>query len=138
MKVTPLGRIAAAALMLAATGCTTLREIPRADYAAKPERRDVRVHTKDGLVYEFDLAHVRNDSLIGYHRRDVEGSVDDFATVRIPLEDIDGFSSRGVDWVRTGFIGGGALAAVIVGGLSAAGRNSGDQSSSPGSKIPPP
>src|SRR5205823_5164643 len=126
MKATRLARLVACGGWLLASGCTSLREIPRSDFSVAKERRDVRVETRDGLIYEFDFARVRNDSLIGYHRRDLEGSTDDFATVDIPLGEINHFSSRGVDWFRTGLIGGGALAAVIVGGLNASARNPSD------------
>ena len=125
-------------LWLMASGCTSLREIPRSDFNSSRQRKDVRVVTRDGLVYEFDFARVRNDSLVGYHRRDLEGSTDDYATVDIPLAEINHFSSRSVDWVRTGLIGGSALAAVIVTGLNAAARNPSDTPSSGGGKIPPP
>jgi hypothetical protein len=137
MNASRAARAAASFLLLAATSCTSLREIPRGDYAARPERRDVRVHTRDGLVYEFDYVHVQRDSLFGFRRRDVEGPGDEFARVPIALEDVDVFASRSIDWYRTGLIGGGVLAAVIVGGLSAAGRNTNDNSNSGGTKIPP-
>jgi len=130
-------RVAACGLWLCATGCTSLREIPRGEYAARPERKDIRIRTRDGLIYDFDYARIQGDSLIGFHRRDVEGRFDDFASHRVALEDIDRLSSRGVDWYRTGLIGGGVLAAIVVGGLNAAGRNSGGEPSSPGGKAPP-
>src|SRR5262249_12258556 len=105
-----------AAAMLSA-GCTTLREIPRGSYAERPARQHVRIVTREGLVYEFDYATVSGDSLTGYRRRDTEGVVDDTATLRIALDDVQRFSARAVDWYRTGLIGGGVLAAVIAKGL---------------------
>ncbi len=137
MKAFQAARVAATGLWLLASGCTSLREIPRSEYAARPQRKDVRIHTRDGLVYEFDYAQIQGDSLVGFRRRDVEGRFDDFATHEVALEDIDRLSSRGVDWYRTGLIGGGVLVAVIVGGLNAAGRNNGGETSG-GGKIPPP
>jgi hypothetical protein len=56
-------------LWLAASSCTSLREIPRADYSAVPERKGVRVETRDGLVYDFDYAAFTGDSLTGYRHR---------------------------------------------------------------------
>lgn len=112
-----------------AGGCTSLREIPRGDYAARPERHDVRVEMQDGRVFELDLMKVDADTLVGYRRRDVEGPFDEFGTVRLPLSEVSRLSVRGVDWYRTGLIGGGVLAAVVAAGLS------GSKSSSP---APPP
>lgn len=110
---------------LAEAGCTTLREIPRSEYAARPERQHVRVTTHEGLVYDFDYARVASDTLVGSRERESEGPVRDIATLAIPLADIDRFSSHGVDWYRTGIIGGGVLAGVIVAGLSAVHNNNG-------------
>ncbi len=49
-------RVGACALWLWGSGCTSLREIPRGDYAARPQREHVRVVTRQGLLYEFDYA----------------------------------------------------------------------------------
>lgn len=106
-------------LWLAASSCTSLREIPRADYNSVPERKAVRVETREGLVYDFDYAAFTGDSLTGYrHRSDVEGPVDQEATFRIALEDIDHLTTRKFDWYRTGLVGGTVLAGVLVAGLS--------------------
>ena len=105
-------------LWLAASGCTSLREIPRADYTTLPERKGVRVETRDGLVYDFDYAAFTGDSLTGYrHRGDVEGPVDQTVTFRIALDDIDHLTTRKLDWYRTGLVGGSMLAGVLVAGL---------------------
>jgi hypothetical protein len=113
-------RILLAALWIAGSGCTTLREIPPSDYAAKEERKHVRVETREGLQYEFDYMRVEGDSLVGFRRREVEGSFDEFATMSMAFESVAKLSSRGVDWYRTGLVGGSVLAAVLVAGLSAA------------------
>ncbi len=126
------------ALWLSGSGCTSLREIPRSEFGAQPERKDVRVVTHDGLVYEFDVAKVQGDSLLGYRRRDVEGAVDEFATVRMALDDVDHLEGRGLDWYRTGLIGGGVALAVIVGGLSVSRNSNNGDPSSGGGKTPPP
>ena len=119
---------------LAAAGCTALRDIPRDQFGARAERKDVRVVTRDGLVYEFDFVRLHADSLVGYHRRDAEGAFDEFATVPLPLDDVTRMSARGVDWRRTGVIGGSALAAVVAAGLTVGTHGSGGRSSSGGGK----
>ena len=105
-----------AALVL--PGCTSLREIPRDQIAVKPERKDVRVVTRAGLQYEFDFARFEGDTLVGYRRRDVEGPIPDYATLRIALDDVARVSSREVDWTRTAIIGGGVAAVGIAAGLA--------------------
>ena len=111
-------RIAMGGMGLLLFGCTTLKEIPRSDYASQPERRHVRLVTTEGLVYEFDYVTVRRDSVTGYRRRDVEGPSEEYVTVGVALEEVKSLSARGVDWYRTGLIGGGVLAAFVVKGLS--------------------
>lgn len=136
MNVQRLIRIILCASCFGLNGCTSLREIPRTDYGTLAERKNVRVNTRDGLVYEFDYVRVDHDSLLGFRRRDVEGAFDEFATHRVALEDIQHLSSRRVDWYRTGLIGGGAIAAVVAAGLNAASRNNGDDGQSGGGKPP--
>ena len=138
VQVSKAGRLLGCMLWVLGAGCTSLKEIPRTDYTAQPERHNVRIETRDGLVYEFDTARVEGDSLIGYRRREAEGSFDEIASHRVALEDIERLSSRGVDWYRTGLVGGGVLVAVVVAGLNAASRNSGDESTSGGGKPPIP
>jgi hypothetical protein len=107
------------ALLLAANGCTALREIPRNDYQQVPERKGVRVETRDGLVYDFDYASFTSDSLTGYRNRgDVDGPVDQSVTLRLALDDVEHLTTRKVDWFRTGLIGGTVLAGVLVAGLN--------------------
>jgi hypothetical protein len=119
---------------LAAAGCTALRDIPRDQFGTRDERKDVRVETRDGLVYEFDYVRVHADSLVGYRRSDLEGSVEDFVTVPMPLDDVTRMSARGVDWKRTSLIGGGALAAVVAAGLAVGTHGTNGSSSSGGGK----
>lgn len=110
-------------LWLAASGCSSLREIPRLDYNSLPERKGVRVETRDGLVYDFDYASFTGDSLTGFrHRSDVEGPVDQTTSFRIALDDIEHLTTRRLDWYRTGLVSGSVLAGVLVAGLGPANR----------------
>jgi hypothetical protein len=119
MRMSNSLRAVVLAAWVTANGCTAMRELPRADYAARPERKGVRVETREGLVYEFDSATFDPDSLTGYRlRADLEGPVDELATFRIALDDIAKLRTRSVDWVRTGLVGGAVLAGIIAIGLA--------------------
>jgi hypothetical protein len=111
-------RFGLAVLLLATGGCTSLREIPRHEYAARSERKNVSVDTREGLHYDFDYVKVGSDTLMGYHRRDNEGSFEEFDAVPLPLEAISKFSARKVDWYRTGLVGGAGVAAAIFGAIA--------------------
>ncbi len=125
------------ALWLLANGCTTLREIPRGDYAQLPERRGVRVETRDGLVYDFDYASVTGDTLTGVrHRNDLEGPVDQTVSFSIALDDIQQLTTRRFDWYRTGLVGGSVVAGVIVAALGANNSKSDDGTPSSGGGKP--
>jgi hypothetical protein len=125
--------LAVLACYLTATSCTTLREIPRGQYALAADRKAVRVTTREGLQYEFDYATFDADSMQGFrHRQDVEGPLDQVATVHFALDDIAHLESRGVDWYRTSLVGGGILAGVLAVGLTAAARNSNNGGGSSG------
>ncbi len=113
---------AALGLWLIASGCSSLREIPRPDYNSLPERKGVRVETRDGLVYDFDYASFTGDSLTGYRQRNIEGPVDQTSVFRIALDDIEHLTTRRLDWYRTGLVGGSVLAGVLVAGLGPATR----------------
>jgi len=115
----------------AGSGCTALREIPRSDYAARAQDRPIRVLTSEGLSYELDAAQIEADTLVGYRRRDVQGPIDEFDTVRLPLDEVATISARRIDWYRTGLIGGLSMAAIVAVALSGS-RSSG------GSTTPPP
>ncbi len=103
---------------LAGTGCTALREIPPTEYTARVHDRPVRVVTREGLSYQLDEAKVEGDTLIGYRRRDVEGPVDEFDTLTLPLDQVASISARRIDWFRTGLVGSISLAAVVAAGMS--------------------
>jgi hypothetical protein len=113
-------RAGAAALLLiqvTGEGCTAIREVPRGEYASVAERKNVRLTTREGLHYELDYAKIEGDSLVGFRRRDVEGPVDEFVTLRVPLDDVQTLSTRELDWTRTGLIGGGVVAVLAFLGL---------------------
>jgi len=106
------------AVCLGATGCATMRELPRAEYAAREERKGVTVDTREGLHYRFDYARFGPDTLVGYRLRNAEGPLEEYDTVAIPLETVERLSVRRTNWLRTGLIGGGVIAAataVVVG-----------------------
>jgi hypothetical protein len=131
----PRGRVFAALVCLFATGCSTLRELPRAEFAAKPERKGVVVDTREGLHYKFDLAFFSPDTLVGQHLKDTEGSFEEYNTVAIPLEAVERMQVRQTNWLRTGVIAGAAAVAAIVGVASR------QKSSAPvdsGPILPPP
>ncbi len=113
-------------------GCTSLREIPRREYAAQPERRDVRLETRDHLLYEFDYIQVAGDSLVGFRRRETEGPIEDYGRLIIPLDDVAKLSARRVDWYRTSLIGGGVIAVAVAAGLSNSNNNAQGNSSGGG------
>ena len=111
-----------AAAFLAATlalgsGCSVVREIPRSDYAARSERRNVRIVTRDNFEYDFEFVRVAGDTLTGYRRLDIDSPIDEYRTTRLALADIERLQSRRVDWVRTGLVGAAALGSAIAIGL---------------------
>jgi len=131
--------LAALTVWCAASGCTTLQEIPRAEYTAAPERRAVRVLTRDSLQYEFDYATFTADSMIGFRRLDIEGPVPEYASMGLALENVERLSSRRMDFYRTTLVGGVGILAVVGAGLAknASDRGAGDGSgSSGGGRVP--
>ncbi len=125
------------ALWLAASGCSSLREIPRGEYGVEPERRDVRVVTHGGLKYEFDYIRVDGDTLIGYRHQEVEGPVEEFGSVHLALDDVGVLEARRIDWLRTGIIGAVAAGGVVVAGV-VRNRNDHGGETSGGGKDPVP
>jgi hypothetical protein len=139
----PYRPLAAAILVLyvAATGCSSMRELPIAEVTSDSASRGMRVMTVDGLVYDFDEVTVTGDSLVGQRvRTDLEGPASVVVTHRIALADVQRAEARRMDWARTGMTAGGVLAAVLVAGLGAAikkssGGSSGGSSSGGGGRI---
>ncbi len=117
-----------------ATGCATMRVLPRAEYAARAERKGVVVDTREGLHYRFDHASFGADTLFGFRLRDTEGAFEEYATVAIPLERVEKLSVRHTNWLRTGLIGGG----VVVGAAAAvvAKRRGGSSDGPSGPDLP--
>lgn len=114
---------------LGATGCATMRELPRAEYAARGERKGVVVDTREGLHYRFDHATFGPDTVFGYRLRDTEGAFEEYFSVAIPLERVEKLSVRQTSWLRTGLIGGG----VVVGAAAAVvAKRRGSASDTPG------
>jgi hypothetical protein len=103
---------------VAGSGCTALREIPRPDYAARAQNRPIQVLTREGLNYELDEAKIEAGTLVGYRRRDVQGPIDEFDTLRLPLDAVATISARRIDWYRTGVIGAVSVAAIVAVALS--------------------
>ena len=131
-------RVAACLLWLSGAGCTSLREVPRGEFAAQPQREHVRVVTRDGLLYEFDYATFGADSVVGFKRRPTESHVDDYATLGLPLEQVSHLATRQVDWMRTGLIGGVVLVGVLIGAYKASQANNDGGDSGGGGPRPPP
>ena len=130
-------RVAACVLWLSNSGCTALREIPRGQYAAQPQRDHVRVVTRDGLLYEFDYATFGADSVVGFKRRDIESRVEEYGSLGLPLEVVSHLATRQVDWVRTGLVGGVVLVGVLIGAYKANQASSGGGESGGGGRPPP-
>lgn len=131
-------RLTACGVLALAAGCTTLREIPRARYAERPTRENVRVITRDGLVYDFDWIEVRADTLRGFRRRDLEGRFEEFASLTLPVEDVAQMSRRTLDWYRTGLAGGGLVAAALLAGVGSTPDDPERSSTSGGGQGRPP
>jgi hypothetical protein len=131
-------RVAAFLLWLSGSGCTALREIPRGEYAAQPQRDHVRIVTRDGLLYEFDYATFQGDSIVGFKRREDQTHVADYASLGMPLEQVSHLATRQVDWVRTSLVGGVGLLVVLVGAYKASQANNGGTDSGGGGGRPPP
>src|SRR5262245_37280113 len=127
----------AAVLCLLACGCSVAKEIPPGEYAAQPERHNVKVVTRSGEKYEFDRARIAADSLYGYQSVENETSFEEYRVVNIALDQVTRLSVRGVDWYRTGLIAGVAAAAVLAAVLSQQANGSGGHSGGVPCDAPP-
>ena len=143
MKV--LSSLLAVLFFVTASGCSSLVQVPRADFAAEPVRKNVLIRTDLGEQYAFDRVDVTADSLFGtgYQqktvvRSDGESQIEETATlVRLPLANITSLSEKKRDWGRTTKWGVGALAATAL--VVAVGTSSGntDEAQPGGGKGPP-
>lgn len=132
--------------LAAATGCSSMAQVPRSEFAAEPERKSVLVRTADGEEFAFDRALISADTLtgVGYQQRTVvdkdgEPTIEEIATqVQIPLERITSLSQKKRDWGRTAKwgLGAGAAAAFVIAVGSATGD--GDDGAGPGPGKGPP
>jgi hypothetical protein len=140
-----LSSLLAALVFLGATGCSSLVQVPRAQFASAPERKNVLIRTDSGQQYAFDRVSVTADSLFGtgYQQRmvvrgDGESQLDEVATdIRLPLASITSLSEKKRDWSRTTKWGVGALAAgafVVAVGTS---KGNDDEAKPGGGKGPP-
>jgi len=140
-----LSSLLAIIFFVTASGCSSLVQVPRADFAAEPVRKNVLIRTDLGEQYAFDRVDVTADSLFGtgYQqktvvRSDGESQIEETATlVRLPLANITSLSEKKRDWGRTTKWGVGALAAtalVVAVGTSSANT---DEARPGGGKGPP-
>ena len=108
----------AALACLLACGCSVARQIPRGEYAVRPQRENVKVETRSGARYQFDRVRVRADSLYGEERLEIEGAFDEYRTTALALDEVVALSVRQVDWYRVGLVAGVAAAVVLAAVLS--------------------
>jgi hypothetical protein len=111
-------------VVFAAAGCSSLVQVPRAEFASQPIRKNVLIRTQTGQQYAFDRAEFTADSLIGtgFQERTVLASdgqpqIEEVAsTVRLPLDGVVSLSEKRRDWGRTAKwgLGVGAAAAFVV------------------------
>jgi len=123
------------AAWMAGTGCTALREIPRQDYVERVPKQIVHVLARNGTNYELETARVEADTLVGFLRHGVEGPIEEFETVRVPLDDVQSISARRIDWYRTGLIGATAAAVITTVAIRASAHSEAGTTST-GKEIP--
>ena len=134
-------RAAALAALIAwgtGAGCTALKELPRAQFTSPGELKSVRLMTRDSLDYEFDFARVAGDSITGFRRRDDAGPAADYATLAMPLQDVEKVQTRQIDWPRTMLMGGLGVLLVATAGLAANHNQTGGGGDSGGGSGRPP
>ncbi len=158
MKAGRTGRMLMVGAMLLANGCTALKELPRTEYAAQAERRDVVIESDSGEKLEFESIKVQGDTLTGWSEKKADDKPrnDDppvrseegtqpteptqpslsFEERQIMLDRVAKMSVKQVSWKRTGLIGGVLVAGAVAYLLS----RSGDDEVAPpdGGGKPPP
>ena len=134
-----LPAVAIVSCLVLATGCSTLAQVPRGEFASVPVRKSVLVRTLEGEQYAFDRAVISADTLtgIGYRQHtiilaDGQPSIEEVATeVRLPLDHVASLQEKRRDWGRTtrwGLGAAGAAAFVIAVGT----RTINDDGAGPG------
>ena len=132
-------------IVFAAAGCSSLVQVPRAEFASQPVRKNVLIRTQEGTQYAFDRAEFTADSLVGvgYQEQtllasDGQPQITEVAsTVRLPLEGVVSLSEKRRDWGRTAKWGlgiGAATAFVVAVGVAKAN----DDGAEPGGGKGPP
>jgi hypothetical protein len=104
-----LPTLAVVSALAFASGCSSLAQVPRGEFASVPVRKSVLVRTSDGEQFAFDRAVISADTLtgVGYQQRTVvladgQPSVEEVSTeVRLPLERIASLQQKRRDWGRT-------------------------------------
>jgi len=128
------------------SGCSSLVQVPRSEFAAVGDRKNIRIRTQSGEEYAFDRATVSADSLsgVGYQQRlvtraDGESEIDEMAThVTLPLADVLTMEERRRKWKSATRWGVGVAAATAF--VVAVGTHVGnhDNAAPGGGKGPPP
>ena len=111
---------------LVSCGCSTMKELPRDEYARLPERNNVRVETEAGEKYEFERVQVTADSLNGLRARTSDTPFNEYDRTSMPLSNVRRMSVRSIDWYRTGLILGVGAAVALAAILSQSQNNSGN------------
>ena len=154
MKAGRTGRMLVVMAMLLANGCTALRELPRSEYAAQEERRDVVVESTDGERMEFESIQVRGDTLTGWTEkkpdekeeppvRNEDGGIEvtqqplSFEEKQIMLDRVAKLSTKQVSWKKTGLLFAPVVAGLVVYALTRSESEEGGPGD-PGNEIPPP
>ena len=116
-----------------ATGCSSLSQVPRSEYAAQPERKSVLVRTTEGEQFAFDRVTISADTLsgVGYQQRTVylsdgQAAIEEVAVpVRLPLDRVASLAEKRRDWGKTAKWGLGAAGAAAF--VIAVGTNTSDE-----------
>ena len=152
MKAGRTGRGLVVLVLLAANGCTAMREVPRSEYAAQEERRDVVVETVDGERVEFESIKVQGDTLTGWREKkdtelpppakDPDGNLIPEPPPlpeerQVMLDRVAKLSMKQVSWKKTSLVFAPMVAGLIVYALT---RSSSEEPGpgDPGNEIPPP
>ena len=96
-------------IVFAATGCSSLVQVPRAEFASQPVRKNVWIRTQTGEQYAFERAEFTADSLLGIGfqekavlQSDGQPLIEEVQTsVRIPLDGVTSLAEKRRNWRRT-------------------------------------